>query len=139
MTAQTPTGVLHRLKDSNFQVADPRGDIRGRKVLDSAGDEIGKVDDLLIDDREGRVRFIEVAFGGFLGLGETKVLLPVETVTGVRDEHVEVNQDRARLMGAPKYDPELVEHPYLSQLYGYYGYRTPFWDPAYIYPRYPYF
>ena len=138
MATQTRAGALHRLKDSHLQLADRQADIRGRRVLDSTGNEIGKVDDLLIDERERKVHFIEVASGGLLGVGQTKTLLPVETVTRIGDDEVRVNQTRERLQGAPRYDPDLVEQSYLSDLYGYYGYRTPFWDAAYVYPRYPY-
>jgi sporulation protein YlmC with PRC-barrel domain len=107
-------------------------------VLDRAGEEIGKVEDLLIDEQERKVRFLDVGSGGFLGIGETKFLLPVEAVTRIAEDSIEVNQSRERVAAAPRYDPDLVERTYLSDLYGYYGYRTPFWDAAYAYPRYPY-
>jgi hypothetical protein len=106
-------------------------------VIDSAGNEIGKVDDLMIDERERKVRFVEVAAGGLPGLGETKVLLPVEAVSSIEKDGVRTNHSRERVIGAPRYDPRLVKQPYLSELYGYYGYQPPFWDAAYAYPRYP--
>ena len=139
MGSRTKSGTLHRLKDSDLELADPKADIRDRQVVDAAGEEIGKVEDLLIDDRDRKVRFLEVGSGGFLGIGETTFLLPVEAVTKVAEDSITVNQSRERVAMAPKYDPDLVERTYLSDLYGYYGYRTPFWDTAYVYPRYPYF
>lgn len=139
MRSRTKSGTLHRLKDSDLELADPKADIRDRQVVDAAGEEIGKVEDLLIDDRDRKVRFLEVGSGGFLGIGETTFLLPVEAVTKVAEDSITVNQSRERVAMAPKYDPDLVERTYLSDLYGYYGYRTPFWDTAYVYPRYPYF
>jgi len=48
--ANIGTATLHRLSDSNLTVKDPDADVRGRKVLDKAGEEIGSVDDLTIDD-----------------------------------------------------------------------------------------
>lgn len=138
MRSQTERGALHRLKDSNLELADPKADIRDRKVLDTAGEEIGKVEDLLIDDRDRKVRFLAVGSGGFLGIGATTFLLPVEAVTRIADDSINVNQSRERVAAAPRYDPDLVERTYLSDLYGYYGYRTPFWDAGYAYPRYPY-
>lgn len=80
MAAQ-PTATLEKLGEAKLTVADPKEDIRGRKVLDKNGDEIGKVDDLLIDESEHKVRLLEVESGGFLGLGETKVLIPVDAIT----------------------------------------------------------
>jgi len=137
MKAQKAAGALHRLRDSDLQLADPRADIRDRTVVDSAGEEIGKIDDLLIDERERRVRFLDVGSGGFLGLGETKFLLPVDVVTDVHEDRVQVSPSRERVAGAPGYNPKLIERQYLDDLYRYYGYRTPFWGAGYRYPRHP--
>lgn len=136
-TTRRPATLL-RLADSRLELADERADIRGRKVRDVTGEDIGKVHDLLIDEAERKVRFVEVASGGILGIGDTKFLLPVEAVTGVTEDEVRINQPHTKVAGSPRYDPMLIEEPLLSSLYGYYGYRTPFWGAGYVYPRYPY-
>lgn len=130
--------TLVKLSDANLTVADSNVDIRGRSVVDRNGDEIGTVDDLLIDDREQRVRFMQVASGGFLGLGETKFLIPVDAITRLGDDTVHIDQTRERVAGAPRYDPALVSDTYWAETYGYYGYR-PYWTPGYAYPTYPYY
>jgi len=119
-------------------VQDPNADIRGRKVLDKNGDEVGKVDDLMIDNREHKVRLLEVESGGFLGLGETKVLIPVDAITRI-DDHVHIDHTREHVARAPRYDPDLVQdQQYLGSVYGHYGYG-PFWGMGYSYPMYPYY
>ena len=138
MTTRTPIGALHQLRESAVRLADPQADIRGKKVVDREGAQLGKVEDLLVDDQEQRVRFVQVASGGILGLGKERFLLPVESVGEIRGEMVRVRQSRERVTGSPRYDPDLVEQPYLSEVYRYYGYTTPFWDSGYVYPRYPY-
>lgn len=135
---QESTSTLHRLKDSDLQLADSKADIRGLKVKDLAGEEIGKVDDLLVDDEEQKVRFLEIASGGLLGVGETKTLIPVEAVARITDDEVHINQSRAKVASAPTYDPSLKERQHLTEVYGYYGYGTPYWGLGYAYPRYPY-
>lgn len=135
--------TLVRLSDTKLTVADPAEDIRDRNVVDRNGDEIGDVNDLFIDDREKRVRFLEVASGGFLGLGEKKVLLPVDAITRISDDTVYVNQTRQHVAGAPDYDPDLIhedagEGSYYGNVYRHYGY-TPYWGPGYMYPGYPYY
>ncbi len=127
---------LYKLSDSTLTVADPAEDIRGRQIVDSGGEEVGKVDDLMIDDREGRVRFLLAGSGGFLGIGETKFLIPVDAVTRIMGDTVYINQTRERVAGAPRYDPELADLSYWDGLYGYYGY-APYWAPGYVYPAYP--
>jgi CBS domain-containing protein len=129
---------LVRLSDTNLTLADPAEDIRGFKILDVSGEELGSVNDLFIDEQERKVRFLEVSSGGFLGLGATKFLLPVEAITGITADVVHINQSRERVAGAPQYDPALVEERYVSDVYSHYGY-PPYWGPGYRYPPYPYY
>lgn len=132
--------TLVRLGDSDLTVANEDDDVRGRKVIDRNGEETGKVDGLLIDEAERKVRFLEVGSGGFLGMGKEQVLIPVDAVVRVDDESVHINKDREHVASAPGYDPELMpvpERPYLENVYGYYG-LVPHWGAGYMYPGYPY-
>ena len=138
MTGQAQAATIVRLSDSDKKVADRAEDVRGRKVVDRHGEEIGKVDDLLIDRGQSKVRFLEVASGGVLGIGATKVLIPVDAVERVEAETVRINQTRDRVAGAPRYDPELKDERYYGDVYGYYGY-APWWGAGYVYPRYPHY
>ena len=61
-------------------------DLRGRTVVDRDGRVLGKVHDLLIDDQQHKARFLLVAHGGFLGLGEAKSFIPVDAITKITDE-----------------------------------------------------
>lgn len=132
------TATLSKLSDTAQTVASADEDIRGRTVKDKDGHDIGKVDDLLIDDRERKVRFIQVEAGGFLGLGETKSFIPVDAITRITDHDVSIGQSKEHMAGAPRYDPALVaDQDYYGNLSGYYGY-APYWDPGYSYPPYPY-
>ena len=99
------TAKLVRLSDTALTIANPAEDIRGRAVVDRDGEDIGEVEDLLIDAYEKRVRLLEVASGGFLGLGKTKFLLPVEAITRISDDTVYVNQTRQYIAGAPPLQP----------------------------------
>lgn len=135
MTTDPP--VLVRLSDTDLTLASEADDVRGRQAVDRNGDEIGEVDDLILDPDERRVRFLQVGAGGFLGLGEQKQLIPVDAVSGVDDDAVHVDKDRELIAAAPAYDPDLVRQPDYESLYGHYGY-TPFWTAGYVYPPYPY-
>jgi sporulation protein YlmC with PRC-barrel domain len=121
--------TLVRLTDVGLELADPTDDVRGHKVVDRNGDEVGKVDGLIVDEQERRVRFLEVGSGGFLGLGQRKVMVPVEAVTRVDEDAVHISPGREHVAAGPAYDPEVVvEHRYYEDVYGYYEY-PPFWGP----------
>ena len=129
---------LVRLSDTNLTLAESAEDIRDLKVMDISGEEFGTVHDLFIDEQERKVRFLEISSGGFLGLGTTKILMPVETISRITADVVYTNQSRERVAGAPRYDPTLVEERYVSDVYSHYGY-PPYWGPDYHYPPYPYY
>ncbi len=138
-TTDVSTGGLVKLGDTNLTVASSEEDIRGRTVVDRNGEEIGHIDALLMDDHESKVRFLQVASGGFLGIGEQTFLLPVDAITRVTRDQVVVDQTREQVAQAPVYDPNLVyDRDYYGELYGYYGY-APYWGPDYAYPTYPYY
>ncbi|WP_337061007.1 PRC-barrel domain-containing protein [Kineococcus sp. G2] len=127
-----PADVLVRLSDSGSTVADPAEDVRGRRVVDGAGAELGTVDDLLVDRDEKHVRLLRLKHGGVLGIGAEVSFVPVEAVTGVGEDEVRVDLDRDRLAGAPRYDPDLADQSeFYGALYGYYGY-APFWGPGHV-------
>ncbi len=127
-------GTLVRLRDIDETVADVQSDIRGRHVLDKDGHTIGKVDELLLDDKEHKVRSFELSSGGFLGLGAAKSFIPIDAITSITDGDVHIDRTAENVEGAPDYDPALVNEPrFLESTYGYYGY-TPYWGLGYAYP-----
>ncbi len=131
--AKNEVGLV-TLTDSDLMLADPADDVRGLTVVDAQGDPIGEVDDLIVDEEERRARFLVVASGGFLGLGETKRLLPVDAVTAVEDE-VHVEPAREAVHATREFDPELEPFPAFEAVYDEYGY-APFWVPGYVGPVY---
>lgn len=136
--AMNQTVTLKTLDDASLTVANRDDDVRGRKVIDSANQEIGKVDALLIDEEESKVRFLRLSSGGFLGIGDKHFLIPVDAVTQVTEDAVHIDQTSDRIVKSPAYDPDLASDvDYYGGLYGYYGY-APFWGAGYVYPRFPY-
>jgi hypothetical protein len=119
---------LVRLRETDETVSSSDEDIRGRMAKDKDGHDLGTIEGLLVDEAERKVRFIEVASGGFLGLGESKSLIPVEAITRVTADAVYIGHTREHVAGAPHYDPELVETrlDYFFNLYPYYGYPPSF-------------
>lgn len=138
---QAEAGQLVKLGDTGKTVADKNEDIRGYTVRTASGEEIGKVDELLVDAAEEKVRFLIVASEGFLGIGKDKTFIPVDAVRSINETHTEVliGPTRDQVAGAPEYAPDLAEaRSYYEGVYGYYGF-SPYWSPGYSYPAYPYY
>lgn len=134
-----PAPTLTRLGDHGLTVVHHEADVRGRRVRDKDDKDIGKVVELLIDLGERRVRLLQVDHGGILGFGAQSSLIPVDAISRVTPSTVYVDQTAGRIADAPAYTPEIgADSHYYGSLAGYYGY-VPFWNPAYLYPDYPFF
>ena len=121
--AKVPT--FTRLRDLGRTVSSSDQDIRGLMVKDKGGYDVGKIESLLIDDIGEKVRFLEVASGGFLGVGVRTSFIPVEAITGITADGVFISQTREHVLGAPRYHSGVVatDPAYFFSLYSYYGYE----------------
>lgn len=136
-----PAPTLRTLDDIGEAVANADEDVRGRKVLDNEGMSLGTVDGLMVDDAQNKVRFLRVECGGFLGLGATHVMIPVDAITSITGQTVTIDRAGDHLRGAPRYDPALInerEARFWGHVYGYYSFM-PYWEDTYHYPTYPYY
>ncbi len=50
-------------------------------VYDPSGRRIGEVEEMILDVRTGCVRYVVLAFGGFLGIGRKRVAVPWSALT----------------------------------------------------------
>ena len=130
--------ALEKLSNTGLSLADSSQDIRNRKVIDRHGDEIGHVSDLFIDQDERKVRMLEIRAGGFLGIGDRHVILPVDAITSVTKDEVHVNQTGERVAHSPTYDPTLFAEAPAQDFWPYYGYYklSPYWGAGYMYPEF---
>ena len=79
--------------------------VNGTDVYNLAGDNLGSVEDIMIDKVSGRAIYAVMSFGGFLGIGEKYHPLPWSALKydTVKSGYV-VNLDKAILEAAPSYN-----------------------------------
>jgi len=80
--------------------------ILGRQVVSSAGQDMGRVIDVVVD-RSGQVRAAVIDFGGFLGVGNRKVAIDWNALhfapTGSKDDRITLDLTREQVSAAPEY------------------------------------
>ncbi len=119
---------IFKLSESDYQLEEPRQDIRGFDVYDSNGEQIGSVDDFYIDREAHVTRFLDVRAGGFLKIGKKHFLIPVEEFTRDLSEgdRVTVNHERDKVLDSPEFDPDRVpDLAFQHTVYDYYGRPIP--------------
>jgi len=78
--------------------------VKGTEVFNLTGESLGTIDDIMIDKTSGRAIYAVMAFGGFLGMGESYHPLPWATLKfDAKKSGYIVNLDKAKLEGAPSY------------------------------------
>jgi sporulation protein YlmC with PRC-barrel domain len=103
----------------------------GTSVYNTAGDKIGKVEDVVLDKIDNTVLFAVVGFGGFLGMGEKFHPVPWSALdySKERDGYV-VPFTKDQLQAAPAHDiDELTRNDGLAtrdSAYSYYKVQ-PYW------------
>lgn len=112
-------------------------DISGTRVENAQGENLGNIEDLVIDVDAGRIAYAVLSFGGFLGLGDKNFAIPMEALRlshrdgGLTSNRVFIlNVDKDRLKNAPGFDkdnwPNMSDRTWGNDVYSYYGYR-PYW------------
>jgi sporulation protein YlmC with PRC-barrel domain len=106
--------------------------LTGDRVVNGTGEDIGKINEIMIDTPTGRVAYAVLSFGGFLGMGDKLFAIPWSRLTLDEDRKVFVlDVDRDMLERAPGFDkgnwPDMADRSWGEEIYTYYR-ATPYWD-----------
>lgn len=93
---------LIKLGATDTTLEAPEHDTRGREVFDNAGEDLGRIEELYVDERERAVRFLEVRASDALGVENRNFLVPVEAVSETSEDRVALNQSREKVISSPE-------------------------------------
>jgi sporulation protein YlmC with PRC-barrel domain len=107
------------------------GTLTGDTVRNQEGEELGKLEEIMIDLDEGRVAYAVLSFGGFMGMGNKLFAIPWEALTvDTANKEIVLNVQKEILDNAPGFDkdnwPQTGDRQWLVDVYSYYGY-DPYW------------
>ena len=98
----------------------------GDKVHNSLNEDLGKIEDIMIDVETGRIAYAVLSFGGFLGLGDKLFAIPWSSLRLDEDQkRFILDVDKQTLESAPGFDkdnwPDLSSEEYGRSVYSHYG------------------
>lgn len=107
------------------------GESATKEVINDAGEELGKIEEFVMDVDNGRIAYAVLSFGGFLGVGEKWFAIPWQALKPSHDgKKFILNTDKEtlkRASGFTKGDwPKYGDVEWASGIHTYYGYR-PYW------------
>jgi len=127
------TGINHEGPDANNPVVRLTAtSIMGDRIENPEGEELGKIDNLMINLENNRIEYIVIEFGSFLGIGGKLFAVPFSELSLQPDRKIFIlNRDKEYLKQSPGFDkshwPATNDHSYFDNVTMYYGsYLPPF-------------
>jgi sporulation protein YlmC with PRC-barrel domain len=103
----------------------------GNTVLSSDGEDIGKVKDIMLAVGSGRIAYVVLSSGGFLGIGNKLLAIPWNALTlDTQQKCFVLNMTAERVKNAPGFDkdhwPSMADQTWATSVHQYYG-SEPYW------------
>lgn len=102
-------------------------ELHGLNIQNREGKSVGEIQDLVVNANDGRVKYVAVTYGGFLGLGDKMFAVPFEAFDcrpnpDDEDEYIVVlNVSQKQLEGAEGFDedhwPNFADRQFTEGLY----------------------
>lgn len=104
----------------------------GDRVVNTEGEDLGKLEEIMLDLDSGCISYAVLSFGGFLGMGDKLFAIPWQALSVDEvNKRLVLHVDRETLENAPGFDkdhwPDMtVDREWLGGVYEYYGFE-PYW------------
>ncbi|WP_058533871.1 PRC-barrel domain-containing protein [Legionella saoudiensis] len=82
-------------------------EVVGVSVENNEGEDLGKIESLMLDKLSGKVVYVVLSFGGFLGMGDKYFAMPWHVFSYDPDrEKFVIGVDKERLKNSPGFDKD---------------------------------
>src|SRR5580692_714291 len=118
--------------DRKFRSVLASSTLAGDSVRNAAGEDLGTIDEIMIDIPSGRVAYVVLSFGGILRMGNKLFAVPWSALKVDEDEKCFIlDVNKKTLENAPGFDkdnwPDMADTAWGSAVFQYYG-ATPYWS-----------
>ena len=106
--------------------------LEGDRVVNAEGEDLGTIQDIMIDVQRGCVAYAVMSRGGILGLGDKLYAIPWSAMTLDADrKRFVLDAAKERFDQAPGFDkdhwPSMADSQWAGQVHEFYGVR-PYWS-----------
>jgi sporulation protein YlmC with PRC-barrel domain len=107
------------------------GTLLGDTVRNNSGEELGTLEEIMLDLDSGRIAYAVLSFGGFLGFGDKLFAIPWQAMTVDTDnKEIILPVTKEQLENAPGFDPDnwpsAPDRSWVAEVHSYYG-IDPYW------------
>lgn len=130
MRVQSISGAAMRRADYRRVLS--AGTLKGDRVRNHDGDDLGKIEEIMIDLESGAVAYAVLSFGGFLGMGDKLFAIPwgALQIDEINREFI-LNASKEALENAPGFEqdswPDMAQPSFATLVHEHYGLQ-PYWE-----------
>jgi sporulation protein YlmC with PRC-barrel domain len=126
---QTEDSTQAKAQESSVLKA---SEVIGYTVKNAEDQELGAIEDLVIDPEHGRIAYAVLSFGGFLGMGDKFFAIPWEAMKPMPAQGTfRLDVDKEKLEKAPGFNkdnwPDMADREWGLVVYKYYD-QDPYWQ-----------
>ncbi len=105
--------------------------LKGTKVRNPEGKDLGKIEEIMLDQPSGKVAYAVLSFGGFMGMGDKLFAIPWKSVSlDQENEEAILDVQPDVLESAPGFDkdhwPDFADPQWGESIHAHYN-STPYW------------
>lgn len=102
--------------------------LQGDRVINPRGEDLGEIQEIMLDVASGKIAYVVLSFGGVMGFGDKLFAIPWSALTLDADRRCFIlDIDRERLKKAPGFDrhhwPSMADPGWSSEVHDYYNAR----------------
>ena len=110
----------------------PAKSVIGNTVVNANYQDLGTIEDLVLDAGAGRIAYAVLSFKGFLGVGDKYFAVPWYAFQfHLAEKRIVLNVDKKLLESAPGFDkanwPNMADSTWGTNIYKHYG-LAPYWE-----------
>jgi len=107
-------------------------DLKGNKIVNKSAEDLGTLEDYMVDLETGRIAYAVLSFGGWFGMGSKLFAIPwyaFKMQLFENELRIVLNVDKEVLTKAQGFDKSQLPLSYdqLSMVYKFFGYK-PYWQ-----------
>lgn len=102
------------------------GTLMGDRVCNINEEDLGYIKEIMLDTRDGRVRYVVLSVGSFLGMGDKLFAVPWDALTlDTKNKRFVLSVEKDRLENAPGFNkdkwPNMSDSIWAKEIHAYYG------------------
>ena len=81
-------GIVEETQITEHMNFRPASEVKGSKVVNAKDENLGKIEEVMLDVEHGKIAYVVISFSGWLGSNNKRFAVPWESLEHSRDDYI---------------------------------------------------